>query len=394
MGDDVMPKRLPDHCIEDRDRHGNVRIYLRRPGIRKVRLHGVPWTEPFMEAYRTALDAPPPPAAGGMRGPAKPGTWRWLCEAYFEAPEIREGLEARTRSVRRSLLEATFVEPTKPGASTLYADFPLSKMTPTAIRVLRDRRADKREAANGRLKAIRQVFVYGIEKKGLLSNPARDVPYLGGRGDGFHTWSIEEVQQYGRRHPLGSKAWLALALLLFVGCRRSDVVALGRQNIRNGSLRYTQHKNRKRNPVTLDLPVLPALQAAIDAMPVEDRTGRPSSMTFLATQFGKPFTSNGFGNWFKDRCVEAGLLICTAHGLRKAGATLAAENGATEAQLMGIYGWTNPKQAAVYTKKARQKVLAGTAMHLINLDENGTAVVPPFRRVEVPPGKNRSKTIA
>jgi hypothetical protein len=56
---------------------------------------------------------------------------------------------------------------------------------------------------------------------------------------------------------------------------------------------------------------------------------------------------------------------CSAHGLRKAGATIAAENGATEHQLMAIYGWESPKQAALYTRKADRKRLAGDAMHLL-----------------------------
>lgn len=81
------------------------------------------------------------------------------------------------------------------------------------------------------------------------------------------------------------------------------------------------------------------------------------NLTFLVTQFGKPFTANGFGNWFRKRCNEAGLPHCTAHGLRKA--------GATEHQLMVTYGWESPKQAAIYTRKANRKKLAGEAMHLI-----------------------------
>lgn len=88
-------------------------------------------------------------------------------------------------------------------------------------------------------------------------------------------------------------------------------------------------------------------------------------MTFLVTEFGAPFSDAGFGNWFRDRCDEAGLPQCSAHGLRKTGATIAAENGATEHQLMAIYGWESPKQAARYTRKANRKRLAGDAMHLV-----------------------------
>jgi hypothetical protein len=57
-------------------------------------------------------------------------------------------------------------------------------------------------------------------------------------------------------------------------------------------------------------------------------------------------------------------------------ATLAAENGPTEAQLMAIFGWKAPKQAAHYTRTMRQKNLARAAMHLIELDENANETVP------------------
>lgn len=62
-------------------------------------------------------------------------------------------------------------------------------------------------------------------------------------------------------------------------------------------------------------------------------------MTYLVTAFGRPFTANGFGNKFRDWCNEAGLPHCAAHGLRKAGATIASDNGATTSELMAIYGW-------------------------------------------------------
>ena len=105
-----------------------------------------------------------------------------------------------------------------------------------------------------------------------------------------------------------------------------------------------------------------SLQAIIDQTP----TG---NLAFLTTEFGKPFTSNGFGNWFRKRCDEEGLPNCSAHGLRKAGAALAAENGATERQLMAIFGWSTMKEASRYTKAARQRVLAGSGMKHLSREQ-------------------------
>src|SRR5262249_20561679 len=79
----------------------------------------------------------------------------------------------------------------------------------------------------------------------------------------------------------------------------------------------------------------------------------------------RTFTAAGFGNWFRGRCDEAGLKGLSAHGMRKAAATRAAERGATAFQLMAIFCWRNIKQAEVYVRAAERKRLAGAAMHLL-----------------------------
>ncbi|WP_265516507.1 tyrosine-type recombinase/integrase [Nitratireductor luteus] len=214
-----------------------------------------------------------------------------------------QALERSTKRARRGILESTWDEPIVPNSNVLFGDVPLSKMTAQAIRVIRDRKSSLPEAANGRVKAARQVFAWGLENEttAVLANPARDVKYLKGNPDGFHTWTIEEVRRFEDRHPVGTKARLALTLLLFTGVRRSDVVRLGRQMVSSGWLRFTEVKGAKSNPKQRELPILPTLQAAIDATP-------SGHMTFLVTEFGKPFTPAGFGNKFRDWCNQAGLL--------------------------------------------------------------------------------------
>ena len=78
-------------------------------------------------------------------------------------------------------------------------------------------------------------------------------------------------------------------------------------------------------------------------------------MTYLVTEYGKPFTAAGFGNKFRDWCNQAGLHHCSAHGIRKSGAKVAAENGATAHQLMAMFGWETIKQAEHYTRRASQR---------------------------------------
>src|SRR5262249_37390895 len=141
-----------------------------------------------------------------------------------------------------------------------------------------------------------------------------------------------------------------------------DVVTLGRQMVRDGWLRFQPKKTRTSTGDFLEIPVLAALAAELPA--------KTDHLNYLVTEFGKPFTSNGFGNRFKKWCDEANLPHCTAQGLRKAGATFAAENGATDSQLKAMFGWRSAKMAAHYTRKAEQKKLAGAAMRLLSLGQN------------------------
>ena len=172
---------------------------------------------------------------------------------------------------------------------------------------------------------------------------------------------MEEVQQFEKRHPVGTKARLALGLLLYTGQRRSDVIRFGKQHAKGGALTFTQYKNRNRKPHKLVLPILPVLQTIIDA-------SRCGDMTYLVNDLGRPFTDAGFGNWFRDRCIEAGVSD-RAHGLRKAGATIAANNEATAHQLMAIFGWHTLKMAEQYTRAADQQRRAEAAMNMLDTRE-------------------------
>jgi integrase len=177
--------------------------------------------------------------------------------------------------------------------------------------------------------------------------------------DGFRAWSEEDVAKYEARHPIGTKARLALDLLLYTGVRRSDVVKLGPQMERDGKLIFTEAKGRSRIVKMHELPILLPLRRSIDATP----TGH---LVYLVTAFGRPHTVKAFGNWFKRRCREAGLdNDLSAHGLRKFGAQRCAEAGATEYQLMALFGWVSTKQAALYTRKASRAKLENEAAPLL-----------------------------
>lgn len=353
------------YVTADRDRHGNVRYYFRKRGIKiKTRLPGLPGSKEFMAAYEALLGGQPLPALTASKPLAERAaatTLRWLFQQYLASPEFKR-LDVATRSKRDRILSTICALPLSDSNSRPVGDVAFADMTGKVIRRLRDRKADTPETANDWLKSMKAVFKWAVEVEHCERNPAREVPKFKTVTDGFHTWTLEEVVQFEAKHPIGSTARLALALLLYTGQRRSDVILFGPQHIKDGWLRLTQQKNRNVKPVTLEIPVLPTLAEILAA-------SKSGHLTFLVSQFGKAFTNGGFGNRFRKWSNAAGLPHCSAHGLRKAGAVIAAENGATAAQLMAIFGWRDIKQAERYTRSADQKRLAGSSMHLIRASD-------------------------
>jgi integrase len=345
------------YIYEHTDRHGNRRVYVRK-GARKVRIREAPGTVEFALRYDEILrEIDKAPRLAASVEDHDPNTFGWLVRLYEMSLEFR-ALDVSTQTTRRRLNGHMMREPVHPGADQTFRDFPLSRLKTPALEVLRDRKAGKPGAANDRVKALRALFKWAKEKRHVERNPALDLAKLRVVTDGWHTWTMEEVEQYERRHPVGTVANLALRLMLYTGARRSDAVRLGRPHIRDGELRWTAYKNRNRHPVHMVVPLLAPLAEAIEATPTGD-------LVFLTTSAGRPFSIAGFGNRMREWCDEAGLQHCSAHGLRKAGSTMAAENGATAHQLMAMYGWRSLAEAERYTRAAQRRRLAADGMGLL-----------------------------
>jgi integrase len=354
------------------DRSENItRYYVRLPGRPKVRIYGEPGSEEFMTGYRTALDGDRPgPLARPVPTVFAPRTLGAAVLGYYTSTAFQALSESRKRSRRlilNKIVDASGHEPVK-------------LITKAVIQKGMDRRAATPAAANEFLKSTRAVLDYLVGIDELKDNPAKLVKYNSIKTEGFHIWTIDEVARFVERHGLGSKAVLALALLLFTGQRRGDVIKMGPQHVKDGFLRLRRGKNGEAGTV----PVLPALQAVIKASEI-------GHLTYLVTAFGKPFSDAGIGNWFRDRCDEAGLYHCSAHGLRKAGATIAADLGASDEQLMALYGWRTRRQVSTYTRGANQKRLAHEAGSRIAAALKMNGIVPLSGTVESQRDKTAKK---
>jgi integrase len=347
------------YLYEIPDRHGNRRVYFwRGKGHPRVRILETPGSAEYWNRYAELRDAVP--AVATTRAPER--TLGWLYGQWLRSAEFGQLRPASQRSYR-SLVNMALAETVAPGEPETYGDFPLDRLLAKHVRILRDRKAGRPTSANNRVMVLGYVFKWGIGAGYVTGNPAADVPKLKTKKAGYHTWTVGELAQYEARHAVGTKARLALDLIVYTGARRSDVVRLGRQHVRNGWIRFTPEKTKGHGTV-VELPMSPELEASIAATPCGD-------LTFLVTHYGRPFTSQGFGHYFRERCDEADV-PGSAHGIRKAAATRAAENGATPHQLMAMFGWLNLAEADRYTKAAQRKTLASNAVVLMKRDIQGT----------------------
>ncbi len=233
------------HLVEDRDRHGNMRLYVRLPGRKKVRIRAPFGTDEFTAAYNAAVsDHVTAPAQARE---TKAGSFRHLCVLYYGSPTFK-GLDKATQAWRRRALDAMCEK---------HAHKPVTLLAPRHIRMLRDERADQPGAANMRLKALKALFAWACEDKPEFApqNPTLGVRKIKYASDGHHSWTSEEIGQYRDRHPIGSMARLALDLLLYTGGRREDAVRVGPQHVRNGRVKFRQAKNEHRNPIDIDIPL-------------------------------------------------------------------------------------------------------------------------------------------
>jgi hypothetical protein len=104
------------------------------------------------------------------------------------------------------VLEGVWAELTQPGSTLTFDAVAFPHINAKAVRVLRDRKLDAPESGNARIRALRQVFAWALAEEfgGVESNPAREVTYLKGKPGGFHSWTVEEVEKFEARHPIGT----------------------------------------------------------------------------------------------------------------------------------------------------------------------------------------------
>jgi integrase len=338
-----MSRKLPKYVQAWVDRKtGRARYHLRRRGFKRTRLPGVPWSPQFMAAYEAAMSGPN--AAIGA-GRVKSGSVAAVVAAYLDSQTFFGSKSPGTQRMRRGILERF---------RAAYGDRPLALLPPEWIEALLD--AKPPHAARSWLVTLRSLCEFAVKRGWLRSNPAANVKLRSVKSDGFHTVTEDEIAQFEAFHPIGSRERLAFALLLYTAQRRSDVVRMGRQHVRETPEGPALYVKQRKTGVELLIPIRPELRAVLAATPSEH-------LTFLVTATGKPYGDNHFSESFREWCDAAGLpKHCSAHGLRKAACRRLAEAGCSANEIMAISGHATMKELVRYTKAADQARLARNAM--------------------------------
>jgi len=340
-----------------------VRTYYRHTSP-PTPLPGLPWSVEFMAAYADAKsrgDRAGPVMIGASR--TKQGSLNAALVRYY----LSDDYSAMPKDVRQQ--NKGLLERWRDGRG----DRPMRELAHEHVQGFINKQATPTVQRNF-LRAIRKFLAWCVTQN-LIK---RDVSAGVKKGriintGGFRPWTEAEVEQYIKRHPIGTKAYLALQIMLCLSLRRSDVVEVGPRHVKktaehpNGVLDdYQPVKVRRTGGRHVSVPLHPDLVAAIAAMPVI------GADTYLLTDHGKPYTAKGFGGRMRDWCDEAGVppmvdatgksKNIASHGLRKLCLVRLAECGCNVVEMQGISGHKDLRELQVYIDAANRKRAAATAI--------------------------------
>ena len=343
-----MPRPRPPHLHRENTRHGKTVWFVRIGKGHRTRIRAPYGTPEFNAEYQAAINGEPT-LGTSPRVPAS--SLQWLWDSYRDSGAWT-GLALSTRRQRENIMLHALRES---GAK------PYAAIRSRHIQDGIDRRSRTPSAARNFLDTMKGLFQWAKKRSHVKADPtASDIePPKRKKGNGFPAWTRDDIEAYRRRWPLGTRQRVWLDVILYTGLRRGDLNRIGKQHVRNGVATLRTEKGGE--TITVTLPILPALQATLDAGPIGD-------LAWICGARGEPFTKEGFGNEFSQAARQAGIPK-SAHGVRKIAATIAAENGATGKELDAIFGWVDGgKTSAIYTAAADRARLSTRAIG--KLDES------------------------
>jgi hypothetical protein len=278
-----MPRKLPPY-VERNHVKGHTYLSFRRGKGPRIRLPNDPTSGEFLAEYHAALTGQPLTPDQERFARAAPGTIAALIASYMRSSDFI-GLRHTSKSGYQSRLEAIRTEH---GHRTVVG---LSRER--IVTGILQPYADRPGAALDTLKKLRILIRHAINIGWLKHDPSLGIkrPKI----KKIRSWTDDEIEQFKKRWPLGTKQRTAFHLFLNLGQRRSDVVRMAQTHITpERKIRIKQQKTGRE----LLIPLHRDTVEALDAYSIQH-------IVIITTAYGKPFTVDGFSGWMRDAISEA-----------------------------------------------------------------------------------------
>jgi integrase len=363
-----MPRPRPPHLHRETNRHGKTVWYVRVGKGPRIRLKAEYGAPEFEQAYQAALQGHRPRASGK----AARGSLGWLFDLYRQTTAWTD-LAASTRYKREKIMMRVLAT---------AGNEPVGAITEAAIIAGRERRAATPASAQAFIDTFHGLFKWAVRSQLAKVDPTLNVKVetKPKRKGGYPPWTDSDMEKFERHWPRGTRERVMFDILAYTGLRIGDVACLGKQHVRNGVIIIDTEKTGMR----VSIPILAQLKATIDAGPTGD-------LAFIVSRRGTPFNKGALSAAFVEAAKAAGIKGKSAHGLRKAAATRAAENGATERELEAIFGWSGGRMATLYTRSANRTRLAAGAIDKLDRAETGNRTSIPALTAEVRAGNSKTE---
>jgi integrase len=319
--------------------------YVRKTGIKRVRLPGEPGSPEYLAAYERAL-------AGKSVELTKlgfvPGSLGWAIDRYTAHAEFN----SKAAGTQAAYLVSLRVLRASPIAQALVRDIDRRHVNQHCSEV--EQRCGK---SRGDHQAMIISIVWDFADRHLAQCKLRDRSNPTRRRKRSYDAQPRDAwsPRVCKRFLDGASPELALAfsLLLYTGQRRGDVVRMKWTDIDRGYIHVRQEKTNELVVVRLHRDLLKMLM----------KTPRRGD-TILTTKRGNAFDKTALTKAIKARLREIGEPELVLHGLRKAAGVRLAEAGASVQQVMSVLGHRSPRMALYYCAQASKRELSDAAMAL------------------------------